>query len=215
VAGKSTDRRLAPLVAGALLAVVLLIGFIWFVRTMLAGKTGKSVRQVQIVQIIVPPPPPPPDQPPPPPPEKTEVPLPKDQPDQPPPPDDAPAPAQPLGIDAEGTAGDDAFGLAARAGGNDLIGGTGSSLFAWYTNKVKDAIMERLSSDTKNPCKKYSTTARITIERDGRIDAQLASTTGNHECDQRIEADLAAMPRMSDPPPPEMPQPVTWKFVQH
>jgi len=214
VAGKSNHRRLASLVGGAAIALLLLVGFVWFVHTMMSGKTGKPARQVQIVQIIRPPPPPP-DQPPPPPPEKTEVPLPKDQPDQPPPPDDAPAPAQPLGIDAEGSAGEDAFGLAARSGGSDLIGGNGSSLFAWYTNKVKDAIMDRLSSDTKNPCKKYSTTARITIGRDGSIEAKLASTTGNRECDQRIEADLAALPHMSEPPPPEMPQPVTWKFVQH
>lgn len=216
MAGSGSDRRYARLIGGAVIAVLLTVGFVWFVRVMMASKTAKPTRQVQIVQIIRPPPPPP-DQPPPPPPEKTEVPLPKDQPNEPPP-EDAPAPAQPLGIDAEGSAGSDAFGLAARSGGSDLISGNGSSLFAWYTNKVKDVITEKLSNDSQIALKcgkRYSISARTTIETDGRINPKLASTTGTPECDQRIEADLASMPRMSDPPPPEMPQPVTWKFVQH
>ena len=81
MAGSSTDRSpRKTIILGAIIAVLLVAGFVWFVRTMMASKTSKPERQVQVVQIIRPPPPPPSDQPPPPPPEKTEQALPKDLP---------------------------------------------------------------------------------------------------------------------------------------
>src|SRR5260370_26390266 len=146
---KRTVRRTVSRLTGAVFGLLLILGFVWFVRTMMGSKTTNPWRQVQVVQVIRRPPPPP-DQPPPPPPEKTEQPLPKDEPE--PVPDNQPAPAdQPLGIDAQGTAGGDAFGLAARSGGSDLVGGSGSAPFAWYTNRIADAICNRLSA---LPCAK-------------------------------------------------------------
>ncbi len=203
MAAKTTGRRKAPLIIGGLLGVLMIAGFVWFVHTMMAGKTKKAQRQVQIVQIIKPPPPPP---------EKTEEPLPKDEPE--PAPTDEPAPQEQLGLDAEGAAGGDAFGLAARKGGSDLVGGSGNAAFAWYTNRLKDAVVERLSADSKIGSKKFSVSVRVWIESDGRIrEVKLVSTTGNRELDQRIEASLTALTRMSDAPPLEMPQPVSLKIV--
>ncbi len=178
--------------------------FIWFVHTMMGAKNGKQTRQVQVVQLIRPPPPPPPDQPPPPPPEKTDEPIPKDEPD--PAPDDQPAPSPNLGIDAEGSAGGDAFGLAARRGGSDLLG-SGGSAFAWYTGRVRDAMIDQLASDSKITSKKYSIAVRVWIEADGRIkETQLLSSTGSREIDERIESRLKSLTRMSDAPPLEMPR---------
>ena len=159
------------------------------------------------------PPPPPPDQPPPQPLVKTEQALPKDEPK--PTPDNTPAPAdQPLGLDAEGAAGGDAFGLAARRGGSDLVGGNGTAAFAWYTNRLKDAVVEKLTSDARLGSKKFSVTVRVWIEADGRIkQVKLVSTTGNREVDQRIESTLSALTRLSESPPLEMPQPVSLKIV--
>ena len=212
MAGSSTDRSpRKTIILGAIIAVLLVAGFVWFVRTMMASKTSKPERQVQVVQIIrPPPPPPPPDQPPPPPPEKTEQALPKDQPEEHPP-DDAPPPAAPLGIDAEGSAGSDAFGLAARTGGGDLIGGTGSNVFAWYTRKINEAITDKSSLTGQD----LGRSVGVWVDREGRVKVQMATTTGNRDLDQRIQSDLAAMPAMSDAPPLEMPQPVTLKIVQH
>jgi protein TonB len=209
---KRTLRRTISRLAGGVAGLLLTVGFVWFVRTMMAAKTNKPGRQVQVVQIIRPPPPPP-DQPPPPPPEKTEVPLPKDVPE--PVPDNQPAPAdQPLGIDAEGSAGGDAFGLAARRGGSDLVGGSGSAPFAWYTNRITDAIRERLASV---PCAKSargSLSIHVLMEADGRIkQVQLATTTGNRQMDQCIDTALTSMPRISDPLPPGMPEQVNVKIV--
>jgi protein TonB len=211
VAKRSLRRNISRL-AGGVCGLLLILGFVWFVRTMMANKTGKPGRQVQVVQVIRPPPPPP-DQPPPPPPEKTDVPLPKDVPE--PVPDNQPAPSdQPLGLDAEGAAGGDAFGLAARRGGSDLVGGTGSAPFAWYTNRITDAIRERLSSVACAKSAKGSLSIHVLMQADGRIkQIQLATTTGNTRVDQCIDSALTSMPPMSDPLPPGMPEQVNLKVV--
>ncbi len=209
---KHALRRNVPRLAGAIIGLLLLVGFVWFVRGIMASNTGKPQRQVQVVQVIRPPPPPP-DQPPPPPPEKTDLPLPKDEPE--PAPDNQPAPAdQPLGVDAEGSAGGDAFGLAARRGGSDLVGGTGSAPFAWYTNRIADAIRERLSSVPCAKSAKGSLSIHVLMQADGAIkQVQLATTTGNQQTDKCIDSALASMPRISDPLPPGMPEQVNVKIV--
>lgn len=213
MADKRTRRRHLTRLGGAVFGMLLILGFVWFVRTMMAGKTDKPQRQVQIVQVIRPLPPPPPDEPPPPP-ERTDEPLPKDEPE--PAPNDEPPPAGPMGLDAQGSAGEDAFGLAARRGGSDLIGGNGGAVFARYTNRLKDAVLERLTADSCIKSQKFSTSVRFWIEPDGRIkDVKLATTTGNQELDKCIEGALASVPRLSDAPPLEMPQPITLKIVSH
>jgi periplasmic protein TonB len=213
MADKRTLRRNVSRLMGGVGGLLLLMGFVWFVHTMMGAKSGKPNRQVQVVQVIRPPPPPPPDQPPPPPPEKTEQPLPKDEPE--PAPDNTPAPAdQPLGLDAEGSAGGDAFGLAARRGGSDLVGGTGSAPFAWYTGRIADAIRERLSAVPCAKSAKGSLSVHVLMEASGRIkQVQLATTTGNHQIDQCIDSALTSMPPMSDPPPPGMPEQINAKIV--
>jgi protein TonB len=212
MAPQRTSRRAFTRLAGGVFFLCLLGAFVWFVRTMMTAAPGKSQRHVQIVQVIRPPPPPPPDQPPPPP-EKTESPLPKDEPT--PVPDNTPAPAdQPLGLDTEGSAGGDAFGLAARRGGSDLIGGSGNSPFAWYTTRIRDAIAERLSGIECAKSAKGSLTIHVLLESDGRIkQVQLATTTGDRQVDQCIDSALAALPRLSDPPPPGMPEQVNLRIV--
>jgi periplasmic protein TonB len=210
---KRSLRRIISRLAGGVFGLLLIVGFVWFVRTMMANKMAKPGRQVQVVQVIRPPPPPPPDQPPPPAPEKTNVPLPKDEPE--PAPDNQPAPAnQPLGLDAEGAAGGDAFGLAARRGGSDLVGGTGSAPFAWYTNRITDAIRERLSSVACAKSAKGSLSIHVLMQADGKIkQIQLATTTGNSGVDHCIDSALTSMPPMSDPLPPGMPEQVNLKIV--
>jgi periplasmic protein TonB len=213
VAAKRSLRRNLSRLAASVFAILLIVGFTWFVRTMMAAKSAKPQRQVQIVHLIRPPPPPPPPDQPPPPPVKTEQPLPKDEPE--PAPDNTPAPAdQPLGLDAEGSAGGDAFGLAARRGGSDLVGGTGSAPFAWYTNRLTDAIRDRLASIACAKSAKGSLTIHLLMDPDGHFkQVQLATTTGNTQVDQCIDNALVSMPRMSDPLPPGMPEQINIRIV--
>jgi periplasmic protein TonB len=212
VVDKRTVRRTVSRLAGGVFALLLISSFVWFVHTMMGSKSTKPQRQVQVVQVIRPPPPPP-EQPPPPPPEKTEQALPKDEPE--PVPDNTPAPAdQPLGLDADGAAGGDAFGLAARRGGSDLVGGTGSAPFAWYTNRIADAIRERLSSLACAKSSRGSLSFHVKINSEGRFtQAQLATTTGNVKLDQCIEAGVETTPAITDRPPPGMTEQLTIKVV--
>jgi protein TonB len=62
--------------------------------------------------------------------------------------------------------------------------------------------------------KKFSLTVQVWIAADGRIkQVKLASTTGNHELDERIESALSSLTRLSEAPPLEMPQPISLKIV--
>ena len=216
MAAKRTPRGLIGRIAAGAFAVLLIVAFVWVVRTIMASKTTKNERKVQMVQIIQPPPPPPPpppEQPPPPPPEKIQQELPKDEP-QPTPEQQDQAPPQPLGIDAEGSAGGDAFGLAARAGGSDLIGGTGTAPYAWYTNRIKDAIQERLAAAPCAKSAKGSLSLQVHMEADGRVkQIKLLSGTGDQKVDNCIDSALAAITRMSDPPPGGMPEQINLKIV--
>lgn len=195
---------------GVLLLVFGMIGgAAWFIHNMVTNQQKKPPHVVQNVTLIRPPPPPEEPPPPPPPPEKVDEPLPQDEPE--PAPDNAPTPSPQLGLDADGSAGGDSFGLAARKGGSDLVG-TGGAIFAWYTGKLKNEVSDRLSSDAKLRGKKYSGTFRIWIEPDGRIkDVRVVNGTGNREIDSAIPADLVG--RQSESPPIEMPQPITIQIV--
>jgi protein TonB len=215
MAEKRNLRRVLTRLAGGLFGALLVLSFVWFVHAMMNSKVSGPERKTQIVTIIQPPPPPPdqPPPPPPPPPEKTPEELPKDVP-EPTPDQPQQAPAANLGIDAEGTAGGDSFGLEARSGGRDLIGGTGTAPFAWYTNRISDAIKDRLAAAPCTKSAKGSLSIQVLMEADGRVkQIKLATTTGDAKTDSCIDSALTSITKMSDPVPPGMPQQINLKIV--
>lgn len=188
-------------------AVVLLL----VVRSFFTAKPSQSRPVAQMIQLVRPPPPPP-DQPPPPPPppEKVEEVVPQNQPDPEPAPDAAP---EQLGLDAEGTAGGDAFGLAARRGGADILG-TGSALFTRATGLIKQALLDRLSEDDKIRRGSYSVEVRVWVSPDGQIEkVVLSKGTGKRDLDAAIQQALSRPIRVGEAPPLEMPQPVNLRIV--
>ncbi len=214
MADKRSVRRNATRLVGAVFAVLAVLGFIWFVQTMMGSKTGKTTRMVETVQIIRPPPPPPDEPPPPPPPEKSPEPLPKDEPDPTPEQQPDQAPEQPLGVDAEGSAGGDAFGLAARKGGRDLIGGTGTAPYAWYTNRMRDEIKDKLAASPCTKSAKGSMSTRVLVAADGRVkQIKLTAGTGNAQVDECVAKVLDSITSMGDAPPPFMPEQVNLRIV--
>lgn len=208
--GRSKLRRYFPLAAGGLIVAAVLVGLIWLVTGFLGKKADTQKRQtLQIVKIIRPPPPEQPP-PPPPPPDKVEQPLPKDTPDEKP--DQTPH-DQPLGIDADASAGSDGFGLAARKGGRDLIG-SGDGAFAWYTGLLKSSVLDALSDDDRIRRGNYSVIVRMWLAPDGRVERiALTQASGNKEIDGYIQQALAHLTRVREAPPLEMPQPVTLKIL--
>jgi protein TonB len=207
---QQSSRRVKPtmilIVVGVLLVFVLVV---MGVRHLLASKAKKPDRVVQTVQVIRPPPPQ--DTPPPPPPPDTRVdtPIPQDAPE--PSPADS-GPSEQLGLDAEGSAGGDAFGLAARKGGQSITGG-GGAIFAWYTQILKDAMVDRLGQEKALRAKAFAVVVRVWVATDGQVQrAQLVGTSGSKETDAAIEGALTHLGRLKQAPPLEMPQPVTLKI---
>lgn len=123
----------------------------------------KMVQQITIVAAPPPPPPPPPEQI-----EKPEVQeqeMVEDTPDEAPP-DDGPdeSIADDLGLDADGTAGSDSFGLKARKGGHGLLAGGG------YKSVVKARLSECLQQDDRLKMIEYSGLVTMKIGDDGKIE---------------------------------------------
>ena len=205
-------RRRAPPIAGAALIAVVTGLLVWLVRYMVS-QHGTPQRVVEQRITMLRPPPPPPEAPtPPPPPEKVEQPI------EPPAPQQAPeqadnAPSEQLGLDADGAAGSDGFGLAARKGGRDLVG-SGTGAFVWYTTLVKDSVLQALSDDGRIRKGSYQVNVRLWLAADGRVErVALASSTGDRARDSAIESALQKLGRVREAPPLEMPQPITLRIV--
>jgi periplasmic protein TonB len=210
---RSRKRHFLPVVIGALAVTTIGVGAIALVRNFLHTPPGQPKPLVQQIQLIRPPPPPPdlPPPPPPPPEEKVAVPDPQDKPD--PQQSDEPPPGEQLGLDAEGSAGGDEFGLAARKGGRDLLA-SGGSAYAWYAGLLKNEILDRLNSEKAAHSGDYSVVVRVWIRNDGTVDrVRIAQSSGNRERDQAIETALARITRLSQAPPADMPEPISLRIV--
>lgn len=201
-----------PVLSGAVLVALVVAGLIWLIRDMQKQPEESKRQVVQVVKLIRPPPPPPEPPPPPPPPEeKIDEPLPQETPEQAPP-EEAQA-AEQLGLDAEGVAGADGFGLAARKGGRDLVG-TSGAMFAYYTSSLKDCIQDVLSGDEQIRKSKYQAAISVWVRQVGAIEQiKVRTSTGNRALDQTIEEKLRHIQCASGSPPIEMPQPVTMRIV--
>lgn len=197
------------LVAIAVLAIVALLGF---ALKMLLGEAKPAKKQtVHSIALLKPPPPPPPPKPQEKPPEpemkKEEVKVEQPKPDAPNQ-SDAPEGKQ-LGVDAEGGAGSDGFGLVGNKGGRDLLAGGGKMAFAFYTNHLQRYLQEELARHKKLKSADYRVVVRVWLARNGTVQrAELAGTSGNGEIDEALRRALVEVPALRDPPPENMPQPV-------
>jgi periplasmic protein TonB len=164
---------------------------------------------------------PPPPPPPPPPPEQKMVEVTK-QPEfteQPPQQEqqqqasaDEPPPG-PLGLDVAGEGAGDGFGLAGRPGGNDAFGrgggGTGSP-FGWYSALVQGRISQVLQQQRALYNARYEVPALIWVGADGAIErVELMESSGKPEIDRLLVRAIESMPKLPQPPPQDMPQPIT------
>ena len=198
---------------GSVAVTTLGVGAIALMRNFLQSTPAPPKALAQQIQLIRPPPPPPdlPPPPPPPPEEKVSVPDPQDKPD--PTESHEPPPGDLLGLDAEGSAGGDAFGLAARKGGRDLLA-SGGSAYAWYAGLLKNEILDVLSSEKRARSGDYTVIVRVWVRDDGTVDrVRIAQSSGNRDRDRAIETALSRMTRLSQAPPPDMPEPISLRIV--
>ncbi|MDD2864528.1 MAG: energy transducer TonB, partial [Methylococcales bacterium] len=212
---KTQFLRRLPVIIGVISALVIGVG-VYFLQGMFE-KPAQAKKQVQQITMIQPPPPPPPpppvQKPPEPEPEPEKIPEPEKEPEPEPQPEEAPEPqSDQLGVDADGAAGSDGFGLVGKKGGAGLLGGSGGSTILWYGGLVKRGLESGLQNALEGAAREssYSVQINIWINASGRVErAELGSSSGNAEVDSEIRAALPKLHFALEKAPPEnMPQPL-------
>jgi periplasmic protein TonB len=206
---QSNWKRYGP-VAGGLGAIVLVGSAVYAFIASTGGVQAPQQPDVQQISLVMPPPPPPPppELEPPPEPEMEEVEVPEPEPE----PveqaeSDEPPPGEDLGLDADGVAGSDAFGLKARKGGRGLIGG--GDINKWYASLVQRDLQSALAAEDEVRRGRYTVVLKIWLAADGRIeDSELVQGSGDPDIDQALTATLSGGVRISRAPPEDLPQPI-------
>jgi hypothetical protein len=207
---------------------VLLTGILFLVKVFLAPDSGHR-KNLVAVTLLKPPPPEQKEKPPEPEPPKEQpkenivTPNEAQQQNQDDQSDDTPQGAD-LGVDAEGGAGGDGFGLVGKKGGRALTlggggGGNGVSRlslltkYGWYTSKLQDELKQqmrkRLDQNGGAPKGKYKATVHIVLDPQGAVlSYKIVASSGNDKIDDAIKLSLPGM-RVSQPPPEGMPRSMT------
>jgi len=204
--GRAWLKTAALAIGGLALLVAVALLLIKF----LSGPTAKQsgIHQIALIKQPPPPPPKPPEKPPEPPKVKEEVKIdqPKDEPkpDEPKAADDKPASDKPLGVDAEGGAGSDGFGLAGNKGGRDFLT-TGGGGGAYYSGLLQRQFFEALSRNRKVVKEEFKVVVRVWLGDDGKVQkADIITGSGNPKVDDLIQLTLLDMTPLKDIPPSSM-----------
>lgn len=197
---KTRLLRLMPLIGVAAVALFT-AALVFAIKAYVLDAPPTPKKNVQQVTLIQPPPPPPPKVEPPPPEMKEEVKLeePEEVPeDVPEASDDTPV-GDDLGLDAEGGAGGDAFGLIGKKGGRGFLEGGAT---AWYKGivqqELKDLLYDRIE---QLKAIRYSVRLKIRLDPDGQFTlVALEGSTGDAEVDAALKRVLAEG-RLREKPP--------------
>lgn len=218
----SSMRRKLPALLGGLFLLLFSAGVIWLVQDFIGN--AKSPEKPRVQQISLVKPPPPRDLPKPPEPKKIEEEQPKEAeplteapptPDQPP--DEGPPPGEQLGLDADGSAGGDAFGLAARKGGRDIttLGGGGpGSREGWYGRLISRHFEDYLRRSKELQGTTYQVVLNVWFDKAGNVQrVRLARGSGNTQTDQIVQDELMSVSPLREMLPEDLPQPVRIRVV--
>lgn len=204
--------RSAPLMIAILFTTTLGSAAVYYISQFISSPPPVPKKVVQTVQLIRPPPPPPQIEKPPEPPkvEEEKIPEPEQPPDTP---SNDPPPGDRLGLDTEGGAGSDAFGLVGNKGGRGLLA-SGGDRFAWYAGTLKDDLLGFLSEHPDIRKRAYSVNVRLWLDGTGGVTrVALSSSTGDHDLDRELQTLLGSMEKVAQAPPADMPQPVQIRIV--
>lgn len=211
-------RVYLPRVAAGLIVAILVGLFVYFVKQFDSEKPEKKDKKIQTITLFKPPPPPPP----PPPKEKIPEPEIKEKIEQPEPqPDPEPVqeeaadepPAGDTGLDAEGTAGSDGFGLVGRKGGKGLLGGSGSPS-AWYAGVVKNQVLGLLSDKDELRHSKFVVTVSVWFDLEGNVERyELLKTSQDPKIDELLALQLAKLKKINKVPPTGIKSPVKLRIT--
>jgi len=209
---KKGSKPPVALLAGIFVTTTVGAAAVYYIHNFIGSPPPQPKKVVQQVQLIRPPPPPPQEKPPEPPKEEVEK-IP--EPEQPTPetPSDEPPPGEQLGLDTEGGAGGDSFGLVGNKGGRSLLA-SGGDRFAWYAGVLKDDLLSFLSDHPDIRQRAYSVNIRLWLDGKGAVTrVALSSSTGDNALDRELQKLLGSMEKVAEAPPADMPQPVQIRLV--
>jgi hypothetical protein len=204
------------------IALVILLAGAAAVGALLKDDDGsKKKRAMAMVQLLPPPPPPKIEEQPPEPEVEEKEEVAEEEIEGPTPeeadaaPEEAP-PGEQLGVDADGSAGGDAFGLVGKKGGRALIGsnpGDGAGAlrrYAWYNQAVEKAVRAKLDglleAEKGLAGKGLAAEVELFLDADGVIQShRIRKSSGNKEMDALLARALG-MVRLDEPPPEGMPR---------
>jgi protein TonB len=213
---RSHYKRYLPHAVGGVVVLGVLGGLLAFINHMLNADTPigkKTVQQITLLQPPPPPPPPPKDEEPPPEPEVVEEETPDPEPQEADASADDVPPGADLGLDADGGAGGDAFGLVGRKGGRDLIGGASGRL-AWFDRVLVRDIQDQLSEKDCVRKRAYSAVLKIWFRQDGVVERVVQTgSSGNKEIDACLREAAKDIRAISERPPEEAVSPVSVKVT--
>ncbi len=198
---------------GIIVIGIVLTGIVVVAKMTSTG--GSSKKENFTLVSLAPPPPPPVMTPPPPPPpqqdeQKMEQPMIKEE-----QPREAPK-NEPLSTGIKGD-GPDSFGLSNKSGG-DRVGPDGGKATKWrsYATQMQTRIQQALQQNRKTRSASMSVQVRVWPDPSGRIKrAQLAGSTGDALLDAAIRDEVLTGLQLDQPPPPDMPAPITLRVAAH
>ncbi|MGH8447248.1 MAG: energy transducer TonB family protein [Solimonas sp.] len=127
---------------------------------------------------------------------------------------DTPPPG-PLALDVQGQGAGDGFGLGGKPGGSDVLGtgASGGSRFGWYSALLQGRISQALQKQRRLYDARYAVPALIWLDADGAVQrVELLESTGKPDIDRLIVSVIEAMPRLPQPPPKDLPQPIATRI---
>jgi protein TonB len=139
-------------------------------------------------------------------------------------PDEPPPEMKPLGLDAEGGAGSDGFGLAANKGGRDITtlgpgsgtgtGTGGGSKFGWYAGLIQTHLQESIARNKRLREEEFRVVVNVWLRPDGSVQrTELVGSTGRAETDELIRLAFGEVAPVREPPPSDLPQPVRLRIT--
>jgi len=187
-------KKRLPAIFGVAFVVAVGLGASLFIKSFMQGHKHAPERKIQQITLVKPPPPPPPPkiEKPPEPKVKQEVNIPEPKPMDKIPKPDLPPPGD-LGLDTEGGAGSDAFGLIGRKGGRGLLSGAGDPKVI-YASKLQREIEDALSQIDALRSFAYSVRVNVWVDVTGQVSkVVLLTSTGRKKIDKELVATIKAI----------------------
>lgn len=210
-------KKHLPKLLGVSFVIAVGVGVSILISNFMESKPNVPQKKVQQITLVKPPPPPPPPPQVEKPPEQkieqeVEVPEPEiaeEIPDV----MDEPMAGDQLGLDADGSAGADGFGLIGRKGGRSLLSGAGDPVVV-YAMELQRSIEDALTENDELRSISYSVVVSIWLDSIGNIiRVKLDKSTGTEKIDEAMVKTIKELQAIALQQPDEMSFPIKYRLT--